>query len=77
MATRVRASRPHHDYQGHVGRPQSFQGFGAVCGTPVVEDGPGDVEPARRVDGQLPVDEVLVAFALQHWDVEERKRQRG
>lgn len=58
--------RSHHDDQGHVCWPQSFQSFWCVSGSPVVEGGTGNLEPARRVNGQLPVDEVLVPFTLQH-----------
>lgn len=55
----------YHDDQGHVGGPQSLESFGPIGGPPVVEGGTGDVEPARCVDGQVPVDEKLVPFILQ------------
>lgn len=62
---------PHHDNQGYVCWSQSFKSFRPVGGPPVVEGGTSNIEPARRVDGQLPIDEVLVPFTLQHWDREE------
>lgn len=60
----------YHDNQGYVCRPQSFKSFWSVSGPPVVEGGTGNIEPARRVNGQLPIDKVLVPFTLQHWDTE-------
>lgn len=57
----------YHDNQGYVGRPQGFESLWSISGPPVVEGGARNIEPARRVDGQLPVDEILVSFTLQHW----------
>ena len=54
----------YHDNQGHVCWPQSFKSLWSVSGPPVVEDGPADIKPTRRVNGQLPIDEVLVPFTL-------------
>lgn len=57
----------YHDEQGDVCRPQSFETFRPIGGPPVVERGAGDIEPAWRVNVQLPIDEVLIAFTLQCW----------
>lgn len=67
---RVLLPHQHHDYQGYVCWSQSFKSFWAVSGPPVVESGTGNIEPAWRVDGQLPIDKVLVPFTLQHKVVE-------
>lgn len=64
----------YHDNECHIGGPHRLQGLGLIGGSAVVESRPGDVEPARRVDGQLAVDEVLVAFAFQ--DCSEGVHQR-
>lgn len=32
-----------------------------------MERGAGDIEPAWRVNVELPIDEVLIAFTLQCW----------
>ena len=58
------------DDQGHVCRPQSFKSFWPIRGTSVVEGGTGNIEPARRVYGQLAIDKILVPFTFQHWDKE-------
>lgn len=60
------AAASDHDDQGHVRGPQSLEGLRPVSRPPVVEGGSCHAEPARRVDGQVPVDEVLVPFVLQH-----------
>jgi len=70
--TFLRRCHPHHDHQGDVGRPQSFEGLRPVGGPPVVEGGTGNIEPARCVNGQLPIDKILVSFTLQHWTQRER-----
>lgn len=62
----ARAVVSDHDDQGHVGGPQSLEGLRPVSGPPVEEGGSCHAEPARRVDGQVPVDEILVPFVLQH-----------
>lgn len=56
----------YHDNQRHVCWPQSFKSFRPISRPPVVEGGTRNSEPARRVNGQLPVNEVLVSFTLQH-----------
>lgn len=63
----------YHDNQGHVCWPQSFKSFWCISGPPVVEGSTGNIKPAWRVNGQLPIDIVLVPFTLQHWDT---KRER-
>lgn len=54
----------HHDNKTHVCWPQSFQGFWSISGPPVVEHGAGDIESAWGVNGQLPIDKVLITFTL-------------
>lgn len=63
---------PHqdHDDKGHVRWSKSFKSFWSVSGPPVVEGGTSNIESARRVNGQLPIDKVLVPFTLQHKVVE-------
>lgn len=65
--------RPYHDDKCHICWSKSFKCFWSISGSPVVEYGPGDIEPARRIDGQLPINEILVSFILQHWDTTEDK----
>ena len=62
----------YHDNKGYVCWPQSFKSFWSVSRPPVVKVGTGDIEPARCVDGQLPIDEILFTLTLQHYDTEER-----
>lgn len=61
-------SSSYHDEEGDICRPQSFETFRSIGGPSVVERGAGDTEPAWRVNAQLPIDEVLIAFTLQRWD---------
>ena len=56
----------YHDYEGDICGAQSFKSFRSVSGPSVVESGASNVEPARRVNGQFPIDEILVTFTLQH-----------
>lgn len=65
----------YHDNQGYVCGPQSFKSFWPISGPPVVEGGTCNIEPTWRVNGQLPIDIVLVPFTLQHWDTEEREKE--
>lgn len=66
----VLLSHQHHDNQGYICWPQSFKSFWSVSGSPVVKGGAGNVEPAWSVNGQLPIDKVLVPFTLQDKVVE-------
>lgn len=71
----VLSALPYHDHQGYVCWPQSFKSFRPISGPPVVEGGTCNIEPTWSVNGQLPIDKVLVPFTLQHWDTEEREKE--
>lgn len=40
-----------------------------------MECGACDIEPAWCVNGQLPIDKVLVTFTLQHWNTQKKGRK--
>lgn len=71
----VLSALSYHDHQGYVCWPQSFKSFRPISGPPVVEGGTCNIEPTWSVNGQLPIDKVLVPFTLQHWDTEEREKE--
>lgn len=66
----------YHDNQGHVCWPQSFKSFWCISGPSVVEGSTGNIKPSRRVNGQLPIDIVLVPFTLQHWDTKRETQKQ-
>lgn len=65
----------YHDNQRYVCWPKSFEGFWPISGSPVMKDGTRDIEPAWCIDGELPIDKVLVSFTLKHWDTEKRENK--
>lgn len=77
ISEKVQGFSCYHDNEGHICWPQSLKSFWSVSGPPIVESRSGDFEPARRVNGQFPIDKVLITFTLQHWDTEERKKDKG
>lgn len=62
----TKSRRGYHDDEGHIDGARGLQGLRLISRPAVVESCPSDVEAARRVDGQLAVDEVLVTFAFQN-----------
>lgn len=66
----VLLSHQHHNNQCYICWPQRFKSFWPISRTSIVEGSTGHREPARCVDGQLPIDKELITFTLQHQVVE-------